>query len=158
MFSALKAHNNEHHGGQLFRFECSQCGLQADNPQLLRKHRTSAHEVNAAGADTPDDSTAATPADATGVYATDETGELLCQESLEEGLVVQKSKEADLPSGGSNGISNDGHIEATTTTRETCNFSSPPPNPGSQSWGGLPQMDTPTCKLVKPTLGNYRKL
>jgi hypothetical protein len=104
MFSALKAHNNEHHGGQLFRFECSQCGLQADNPQLLRKHRTSAHEVNAAGADTPDDSAAATPADATGVYATDETGELLCQESLEEGLVVQKSKEADLPSGGSNGI------------------------------------------------------
>ena len=139
MFSALKAHNNEHHGGQLFRFECSQCGLQADNPQLLRKHRTSAHEVNAAGADTPDDSAAATPAYATGVYATDETGELLCQESLEEGLVVQKSKEADLPSGGSNGISNDGHIEATTTTREIRIFPPPPPIQEVDRGGAYPK-------------------
>ena len=151
-FLALKAHNNKHHGGQLFRFECSQCGFQADNPQLLRKHRTSAHEVNAVGADTPDDGAAATPADATGVHATNETGELLCPESLEEGLVVQKSKEADPPFGGNNGVSNDGHIEATTTTRGTRIFPSPPPDPGSQSWGAYPKWTPPL--LLKPTPGN----
>ena len=71
--------------------------------------------MNAAGADTPGDSASAIPTDATGMYKTDETGELLCQESLEGGLVVQKSKEVGLPSGGSNGISNDGHTEAITT-------------------------------------------
>ena len=59
-FLALKAHNNEHHGGQLFRLECGQCGFQTDSPQLLRKHQVRIHEAK--GANTPGESVAAIPA------------------------------------------------------------------------------------------------
>ena len=71
-FLALKAHNNENHGGQLFRLECGQCGFQTDSPQLLRKHQARVHEAK--GANTPGESVAAIPAN--GDAATTPTGTL----------------------------------------------------------------------------------
>ena len=68
--------------------------------------------------------------------------------------MMQKNKEVGLPSGSSNGILNGGHTEAITTTQVIRNFSSPPLNLGSQSWGGPPQADTSIHRLLKPTPGH----
>ena len=96
-FLALKAHNGEHHGGQLFRLQCGQCGFQTDSPKLLRGHQARMHAVKEtsttnesiaavpADADTSailinkDD--ASTPAGAAGTQTEGEPGELLCRET-----------------------------------------------------------------------------
>jgi hypothetical protein len=116
---ALKAHNDEHHGGQLFRLECSQCGFQTDSPKLLRGHQARMHaarETNIPGesiaavpadADTAtapisaSESTSAMPinedaattlAGAAGTQVEGETGELLCQETLKNDPATHKNK------------------------------------------------------------------
>ena len=58
----LRAHNAKHHGGQLFRLECGQCGFQTDNPKKLREHQGHMHEEKET--DEINESTANVPADA----------------------------------------------------------------------------------------------
>ena len=118
-FSALKAHNDEHHGGQLFRLECGQCGFQTDSPKLLRGHQARMHAVSETN--TPGESIAAVPADAdtttasigasvstsampinkdaattpagaAGTQAKGDTEELHCQETLKNDPATHQNK------------------------------------------------------------------
>ena len=108
-FLALKAHNDGHHGGQLFRLQCGQCGFQTDSPKLLRGHQARMHAVRetsttgesiaAVPADADittapidasagtsamliNEDAATTPAGAAGTQTEGEPGELLCRETL----------------------------------------------------------------------------
>ena len=103
-FLALKAHNNEYHGGKLFRLECGQCGFQPDSPKLLRKHQIRINEVKELN--TPDEIVAATPANesaaaiptsSTCTRAKDWTKGLLCRETLRNNPVAHGDEETAPP-------------------------------------------------------------
>ena len=147
-FLALKEHNIEHHGGQLFRFECDLCDFQADSPQLLRRHQDGVHEVNVTGVNVANDGNADTPIGVANVQTSNGTEELLCQESLEGGLAKQEDKAVDLTPDCSNGMLGDDRIEATTTIQVTRCSSSP--NPEGQSRGDFPQVDSNHKSIEHP--------
>ena len=95
----LRAHNAKHHGGQLFRLECGQCGFQTDNPKLLREHQGRMHEEKEA--DTIDENAADVPADTAipaGIYTTS---------ALDVSTsVASVSKDEDKTSAGADGTGN----------------------------------------------------
>ena len=110
-FLALKAHNDEYHGGQLFRLQCGPCGFQTDSPKLLRKHQASVHEGKEVN--TPGESVAAipanedaTPASSACTQAEDGTRGLFCGETLKNDLVTHEDKETNPPPSDSSNIQN----------------------------------------------------